>query len=54
VKTNSDKRWKEGTNDVHGAVEPEQAASELSMVLISKGMESTGKIYHRNGEELPW
>lgn len=55
VKTNLDPRWKEGGNsDVQGAVEPEQAASELWMVLMSKGMESTGRFYHRNGVELPW
>jgi NAD(P)-dependent dehydrogenase (short-subunit alcohol dehydrogenase family) len=37
-----------------GAVEPEQAAAELWKVLMSKGLESTGRWYHRSGEELPW
>jgi NAD(P)-dependent dehydrogenase (short-subunit alcohol dehydrogenase family) len=55
VRTNLDPRWKkEGDGDVQGAVEPEQAASELWKVLMSKGLESTGRFYHRNGEELPW
>jgi NAD(P)-dependent dehydrogenase (short-subunit alcohol dehydrogenase family) len=55
VKTNLDRRWKEGgKSDVQGAVLPEQAASELWKVLMSKGLESTGKFYHRSGEELPW
>lgn len=53
VKTNLDKRWKEGQNEVPEAVEPEQAASELWRVLMSKGMESTGRFYHTSGEELP-
>lgn len=54
VKTNLDPRWKDGTSEVQGAVLPEQAASELWRVLMGKGMESTGRFYHRNGEELPW
>jgi NAD(P)-dependent dehydrogenase (short-subunit alcohol dehydrogenase family) len=55
VKTNLDPRWKEeGGSDMQGAVEPEQAASELWKVLMSKGLESTGRFFHRNGEELPW
>ncbi|KAF2829623.1 short-chain alcohol dehydrogenase-like protein [Ophiobolus disseminans] len=55
VRTNLDPRWKaEGKGDMQGAVEPEQAASELWKVLMSKGLESTGRFYHRNGEELPW
>jgi NAD(P)-dependent dehydrogenase (short-subunit alcohol dehydrogenase family) len=54
VKTNLDPpRWKEG-GDVQGAVEPEEAATELWKVLMGKGMEGTGKFYHRSGEELPW
>jgi NAD(P)-dependent dehydrogenase (short-subunit alcohol dehydrogenase family) len=36
------------------AVEADVAASDLWRVLISKGTESSGKWYHRNGEELPW
>ena len=55
VKTNLDPRWKEeGKGEMKGAVEPEQAASELWQVLSSKGLESTGRFYHRSGEELPW
>jgi NAD(P)-dependent dehydrogenase (short-subunit alcohol dehydrogenase family) len=55
VKTNLDAKWKKGENaDVQGAVEPAQAASELWKVLLSKGLESTGRFYHRRGEELPW
>ncbi|KAJ4983799.1 hypothetical protein SVAN01_10719 [Stagonosporopsis vannaccii] len=55
VKTNLDQKWKDGGNDdVKGAVEPEVAASDLWRVLMSKGLESTGKFFHRSGEELPW
>jgi NAD(P)-dependent dehydrogenase (short-subunit alcohol dehydrogenase family) len=55
VKTNMDRRWKQGGNeDIQGAVEPEAAASDLWKVLMGKGLESTGKFFHRNGEELPW
>jgi NAD(P)-dependent dehydrogenase (short-subunit alcohol dehydrogenase family) len=54
VKTNLDPRWKDGNSEVQGAVLPEQAAGELWKVLKSKGLESTGKFYHRSGEELPW
>ncbi|KAF2470667.1 short-chain alcohol dehydrogenase-like protein [Lindgomyces ingoldianus] len=39
---------------IQGAVEADQAAAELWRVLMSKGLESTGKWWHRNGEELPW
>ncbi|KAF3048129.1 hypothetical protein E8E12_010633 [Didymella heteroderae] len=55
VKSNLDQKWKDGGNeDVGGAVEPDVAASDLWKVLMSKGLESTGKFYHRSGEELPW
>lgn len=55
MKTNLDKRWGDGgALDFKGAVEPEVAAGELWRVLMGKGMESTGRFYHRNGEELPW
>lgn len=55
VKSNLDQRWKDaGNEDVKGAVEPDVAASDLWRVLMSKGLESTGKFYHRSGEELPW
>jgi hypothetical protein len=36
-----------------GAVEPEQASSKLWRLLMSKGLESTGKIHYQSGEELP-
>lgn len=55
VKSNLDQKWKDGGNrDVKGAVEPDVAAKDLWRVLVSKGMESTGKFYHRSGDELPW
>lgn len=55
VKTNLDRRWKEGgAEDVQGAVEPKQAVVELWRVLMGKGMEATGRFWHRSGEELPW
>jgi len=53
VKTGLDLRHKEGV-EVEGAVEPEEAARGLWDVLGRKGMESTGKFFHRSGEELPW
>jgi NAD(P)-dependent dehydrogenase (short-subunit alcohol dehydrogenase family) len=55
VKSNLDARWKEdGNENVQGAVEPDVAASDLWRVLMGKGLESTGRFYHRSGEELPW
>ena len=36
------------------AVEPEEAASKLWNVLISKGTGEMGKFWHREGQELPW
>ena len=36
------------------AVEPEEAASKLWKVVQSKGIENTGKFWHREGQELPW
>ncbi|KAF1962853.1 NAD(P)-binding protein [Byssothecium circinans] len=35
-------------------VEPEVAAKDLWEVLRGKGIEDTGRWWHRNGEELPW
>lgn len=35
-------------------VEPEEAASKLWKVLMSKQIEDTGKFWHREGFELPW
>lgn len=40
--------------EIPGAVEPEEAASKLHKILISKGIEDTGKFWHREGQELPW
>ncbi|KAF2185161.1 short-chain alcohol dehydrogenase-like protein [Zopfia rhizophila CBS 207.26] len=40
--------------EVEGAVMPDEAAGQLWRVLMSKGLESTGRWWHRNGEELPW
>ena len=36
------------------SVEPEEAASKLWSVHKSKGIEDTGKFWHREGYELPW
>lgn len=36
------------------SVEPEEAASKLWKILMSKGMEDSGKFWHREGYELPW
>lgn len=37
------------------AVEPVEAATKLwNNVVKPRGMESTGKFYHREGQELPW
>lgn len=36
------------------AIEPDEAASKLYKVLIGKGMEDTGRFWHREGHELPW
>jgi NAD(P)-dependent dehydrogenase (short-subunit alcohol dehydrogenase family) len=50
TKTNLDQDiWK-----IQGVVEPEEAASKLWKLLQSKGMEDTGKFWHRDGMELPW
>ncbi|KAF2107320.1 hypothetical protein BDV96DRAFT_589565 [Lophiotrema nucula] len=43
-----------GEEEVKVAVEPDIAASDLYRVLMSKGLESTGRWWHRSGEELPW
>ena len=43
--------------DIHkipDAVEPEEAAGKLWKVVMSKGLEDTGKFWHREGMELPW
>ena len=43
-----------GTAGVPGAVNPDEAAIKLYKILVSKGIEDTGKFWHREGEELPW
>ncbi|EME49975.1 oxidoreductase like protein [Dothistroma septosporum NZE10] len=40
--------------DQHEAVQPEEAASKLWAIFQSKGLEDTGKFWHREGYELPW
>jgi hypothetical protein len=40
--------------EIPGAVEPEEAANKLYKILVSKGVEDTGKFWHREGQELPW
>ncbi|MCJ1243395.1 hypothetical protein MMC30_000592 [Trapelia coarctata] len=42
------------SHGAEGAVEPELAARELWAVCKAKGMEGTGRFWHRTGEELPW
>ena len=42
------------THGLAEAVEPEEAARKLWGVLLSKGLEDTGKFWHREGQELPW
>jgi NAD(P)-dependent dehydrogenase (short-subunit alcohol dehydrogenase family) len=36
------------------SVEPEEAAEKLWGVLKGKGLEESGKFWHREGMELPW
>ena len=36
------------------AIEPEDAAVALWRVLMSKGLESTGTFWHKDGTQLPW
>lgn len=36
------------------AVQPEEAAGKLWAVFRSKGVEETGRFWHREGTELPW
>ncbi|KUI56757.1 C-factor [Cytospora mali] len=43
-----------GADDVSGAIDPDEAASKLYKLLVSKGIEDTGKFWHREGYELPW
>lgn len=43
-----------GLPEPPGAVNPDEAAGKLYKVLVSKGIEDTGKFWHREGQELPW
>lgn len=36
------------------AIEPEEAATKLWAVFLSKSIEETGRFWHREGQELPW
>lgn len=36
------------------AVEPDEAARKLWNIVMSKGIDDTGKFWHREGFELPW
>lgn len=50
TKTNlSPEIWK-----IPGVVEPEVAAGGLWKIVLSKGMEDSGKFWHRDNFELPW
>ena len=50
TKTNlSPEIWK-----IPGVVEPEVAAGGLWKIVKSKGLEDTGKFWHREGQVLPW
>jgi len=42
------------SHSAEGAVEPDVAAWELWAVCKAKGMEGSGKFWHRTGGELPW
>ena len=51
VKVNVDRRREQGVvEDAQSEVEPEVAASDLWKVLTGRGLESTSKIFIRNGE----
>ena len=43
-----------GTGHHPESVEPQEAASKLWKVMMSKSIEDTGKFWHREGYELPW
>ncbi|KAI1381495.1 NAD(P)-binding protein [Hypoxylon crocopeplum] len=43
-----------GTWELKDAVLPEEAAEKLWGVLVSKGLEETGRFWHREGFELEW
>lgn len=56
VKTTLANKWKDEDNDDYPltAIEPEVSAADMWRVLMSKGLESTGRFYSRTGEELSW
>lgn len=43
-----------GISSAVDGVEPDVAAKDLWNLCKSKGKESSGKFWHRNGQELPW
>lgn len=43
-----------GLAEPPGAINPDEAARKMYKLLISKGLEDTGKFWHREGQELPW
>ncbi|KAI8963409.1 short-chain dehydrogenase/reductase family enzyme [Daldinia sp. FL1419] len=40
--------------EIPGSVGPMEAAEELWVVVKGKGLDETGRFWHRNGLELPW
>lgn len=52
VKTGLDRSGK--THQMKEAVEPREAAEKLWKVLMAKGIDDTGRFWHREGMELPW
>ncbi|XDG02951.1 hypothetical protein ABKA04_002566 [Annulohypoxylon sp. FPYF3050] len=44
----------EGMEGIEGAVGPEEVAEKLFGVLESKGLEDTGRWWHKDGYELEW
>ncbi len=44
----------ERMEQVREAVEPEEAAEKLWKVFMEKGMEDSGRFWHREGVKLPW
>lgn len=52
VKTGLDTSGK--THQMKEAVKPEEAAEKLWKVCMGKGIEDTGKFWHREGTELEW
>ena len=44
----------EKMEQVKEAVEPEEAAEKLWKVSMEKGLDDSGRFWHREGMELPW